>query len=221
MIDGGFYQKRAQALWGDKSAKDRAYELIRYCNKHIEIVDGKEARSLYRIFYYDCPPVSKKVYHPLKKATIDFSKTGLFIWMNEFHNELRSKRKVALRFGRIQDDFANYVLKPDVVKKLCNGVLAATELQEKDFTLTIKQKGVDMRVGLDIASVCFKRQVNQIVLISGDSDFVPAAKLARREGIDFLLDPMHAGINDELFEHIDGLWSPKLYPGSNTCEGGI
>ena len=34
-----------------------------------------------------------------------------------------------------------------------------------------------------------------------------AAKLARREGIDFVLDPMWAKIDDELFEHIDGLKS--------------
>lgn len=47
-----------------------------------------------------------------------------------------------------------------------------------------------MRVGLDIASVSYKRQVDQIVLVAGDSDFVPAAKLARREGVDFILDPM-------------------------------
>ena len=47
-----------------------------------------------------------------------------------------------------------------------------------------------MRIGLDIASLAYEKQVNQLVLISGDSDFVPAAKLARREGIDFVLDPM-------------------------------
>ncbi len=43
------------------------------------------------------------------------------------------------------------------------------------------------------------------ILISGDSDFVPAAKLARREGIDFILDPLGAHIKSDLFEHIDGL----------------
>ena len=36
----------------------------------------------------------------------------------------------------------------------------------------------------------YKRQVDQIVLVAGDSDFVPASKLARREGIDFILDPL-------------------------------
>ena len=50
-------------------------------------------------------------------------------------------------------------------------------------------------------------QVDQIILISGDSDFVPAAKLARREGIDFILDPLWASIKPNLHEHIDGLRS--------------
>ena len=64
-----------------------------------------------------------------------------------------------------------------------------------------------MKIGLDIAALAYKRLVNQIVLISGDSDFVPAAKLARREGIDFILDPLGHHIKDDLLEHIDGLRS--------------
>nr|WP_243735402.1 NYN domain-containing protein [Xanthomonas oryzae] len=47
-----------------------------------------------------------------------------------------------------------------------------------------------MRIGIDISSLALKHQVDQIVLFAGDADFVPAAKLARREGIDFVLDPM-------------------------------
>lgn len=62
-----------------------------------------------------------------------------------------------------------------------------------------------MRIGVDIASL--KKQVDQIILMAGDSDFVPAAKLARREGIDFILDLMWSDIKDDLFEHIDGLKS--------------
>lgn len=80
-------------------------------------------------------------------------------------------------------------------------------LSEEDFIFVAQQKGVDMRIGTDIASLAYKKQVDQIILIAGDSDFVPAAKLARREGIDFILDPMWADIKDELFEHIDGLKS--------------
>ena len=66
-----------------------------------------------------------------------------------------------------------------------------------------------MKIGIDISSLAYKQQVNQIILISGDSDFVPAAKQARREGIDFILDPMKATIKDDLFEHIDGIRTPS------------
>ncbi len=64
-----------------------------------------------------------------------------------------------------------------------------------------------MRIGIDITTLALKKQVDQIVLIAGDSDFVPAAKLARREGIDFILDPLRQEIAPDLFEHIDGLRS--------------
>lgn len=81
------------------------------------------------------------------------------------------------------------------------------DLNDRDVYYDIKQKGVDIRIGCDIASLAYKRLVNKIILVSGDSDFVPAAKLARREGIDFVLDPMWQPINNQLFEHIDGLKS--------------
>lgn len=83
--------------------------------------------------------------------------------------------------------------------------------------LGLRQKGVDMRIGIDIAAVALKRQADTIVLVSGDSDFVPAAKLARREGVDFILDPMWQQINDDLYEHIDGLQSgfPRPQPSRN------
>lgn len=83
-------------------------------------------------------------------------------------------------------------------------------------TLGLKQKGVDMRIGVDIASLALKKQVDTIVLVAGDSDFVPAAKLARREGIDFILDPLWQQINADLFEHIDGLQSGLSRPGART-----
>ena len=64
-----------------------------------------------------------------------------------------------------------------------------------------------MRIGLDIASMTLKRQVDTLVLVTGDSDFAPAAKLARREGVEFLLDPLWQQVSDELSEHADGVVS--------------
>ena len=75
-----------------------------------------------------------------------------------------------------------------------------------------------MRIGLDIASLAQKKLVDQIILIAGDSDFVPAAKHARREGIDFILDPMWHTIKDSLNEHIDGLHSCVGKPPYNLTD---
>lgn len=69
-----------------------------------------------------------------------------------------------------------------------------------------------MRIAIDIASITLKRQAQTIVLVSGDSDFVPAAKLARREGMEFILDPLWQNVNADLFEHIDGLQSAFKRP---------
>jgi uncharacterized LabA/DUF88 family protein len=52
----------------------------------------------------------------------------------------------------------------------------------------IRQKGVDMRIGLDIASLTLKKQVQVIVLVTADSDFIPAMKFARREGAQLVID---------------------------------
>lgn len=125
--------------------------------------------------------------------------------MNQFLDELKKKRKFAIRLGKLAEEQAHYTIRPNIVKKLCNGSLQFSDLTEKDFCIEIDQKGVDMKIGLDIASMAYKHQVDQIILISRDSDFVSAAKLARREGIDFILDPLGSPIKPDLFEHIDGL----------------
>lgn len=100
------------------------------------------------------------------------------------------------------------------MKQLLSGEIQVSDLTADDVFYEIKQKTVDMKIGLDIATLAHKGLVDQIVLVSGDSDFVPAAKLARREGIDFILDPMWQAVRGDLFEHIDGLKSsaPKPKP---------
>ncbi len=64
-----------------------------------------------------------------------------------------------------------------------------------------------MRIGLDIASLAYEGIVDQVILISGDVDFVPAAKVARRHGIDFIVDNMDEHIRDDLRIHADGIVS--------------
>ena len=220
MIDGGFYRKQAKYLFGDKSPEKRAEEMIKYCMRHLSKsnVEGGKSNGedeLYRIFYYDCKPSEKTIYHPLTQKSVNLKKTDLYDWTNTFLKELTHKRKVALRMGELLESSAGYELKPDALKKLCRKQITVDNLTEADFQLEIQQKGVDMRIGLDIASLAQKKLVNKIILIAGDSDFVPAAKHARREGIDFILDPMWHTIKESLNEHIDGLDSKVSKPPEN------
>ena len=215
LVDGGFYLRRAKHLFGTKTPCERADELVTYCRRHLRDETGKKYSSLYRIFYYDCPPSEKVVYHPLTGKNIDLRKTSQYRWTNDFFEELCSQRKVALRRGELLEGSAGYVLRPEILKKICRKQITVDDLRESDFILDIKQKGVDMRIGLDIASLANKRLVDQIILIAGDSDFVPAAKHARREGIDFILDPMWHTIKPSLNEHIDGLRSRVFAPPGN------
>ena len=114
LVDGAFYLKRAYYLWGEKAPKERANELISYCQRHLKKEDYCE-KMLYRIFYYDCLPSDKIVYHPFLKKNIDLSKTDLYKWSIEFFKHLKSKRKLAFRKGELMDSNISYVLPPEII----------------------------------------------------------------------------------------------------------
>jgi uncharacterized LabA/DUF88 family protein len=212
LIDGGFFKKRFHRIYPAiaRNPHAMAKHLFTLALKHIEQDKGEK---LYRIYYYDCPPLTKKAHHPITKQCIDFSKTRTALFQDEFFNELKKLRKVALRIGMLRDN-NRWQIHKEKLKEIIRANDRPPLLQEKDVYYDAEQKGVDMRIGLDIASLAYKKLVDKIILISGDCDFVPAAKLARREGIDFVLDPMWNHINPELHEHIDGLKStcPRPVP---------
>jgi len=206
LVDGEFFLKRYSRVYGKKHTPERvAKDLFEMCLRHVS--DGKKNDDyLYRIFFYDCPPFDGKAHNPVTGKAVDFSKTDVYVFRTELYKELMKKRKIALRRGRLGIT-RGWILKPTKTKALLSQKLAISDLDENDVFYDMTQKGVDMRIGLDIASLAYKHLVDKIILVSGDADFVPAAKLARREGIDFVLDPMWQRIGDDLFEHIDGLRS--------------
>jgi len=166
---------------------------------HLKDSSGSRSKDLYRIFYYDCPPLTKKLHYPISKRSFDAGHSREAQFRLAFFDELRKCRKVALRLGRLSDH-TSWRLKPESQKALLSGKRQITDLTDDDFEIETHQKGVDMKIGVDIASLAFKRQVDQIVLVAGDGDFVPAAK-----------------IPDDLHEHIDGLKSVWPKPKSRVA----
>ena len=63
-----------------------------------------------------------------------------------------------------------------------------------------------MRIGIDVASLSLKRIVDRIILFSGDTDMIPAMKLARREGVQVFMVKLGTWpLKDSLSEDADGV----------------
>lgn len=221
LIDGAYFIKRFRSLEPHNAmdADRAAQQAVRWALAHLsQSVGGSRLRAeLYRIFFYDCPPVEKKMHRAISKKSVDFSKSEEAKFRIAMHEHLRRKRKVALRLGQLSPD-VTWTLKPDVIQKLLKKEISLEQLTDDSTILNVRQKGVDMRIGIDITSIALKKQADQIVLIAGDADFVPAAKLARREGVDFVLDPMWKSVPMSLHEHVDGIRStcPRPRPRPST-----
>ena len=221
LVDGAFFITRYKKLVSDnlepqalaRSVISSAWKLIRKANKY-----NHRQRSLYRIFFYDCAP--EKYFagpHPVTNEPYRLEDNPNFAFRAELHKELVKLRKVALRLGELHVKNGRWTVSPQGIKKLKRGT-AFQDLPKEDVYYEVKQAGVDMRIGLDIAALSAAGMVDQIILIAGDSDFVPAAKMARRNGIDFILDPEWNSVRPDLLEHIDGLCSVFPKPSNNQRE---
>ena len=208
LVDGAFFLARYRKVWGERDANDArtvAKTVFGMALEHLKALD-RPRESLYRIFFYDCPPLDKTFVRPISGDTVDFGRSGAAGFRRDLHDQLRRQRKMALRPGRLAER-GEWKLKYQAVQQLRDGSLLWEDVGDEHFEPEMRQTQVDMKIGIDIAALAYKQLVDQIVLVAGDADFIPAAKLARREGIDFILDPMWQGIAPDLHEHIDGLQS--------------
>lgn len=167
-----------------------------YCERHL-----CEDESIYRIFYYDAPPLDREGKTPTGKS-INLGKSHLAKKMNDRLQSIRETPYMALRLGKV-NWFNDWIINENALKEIINGTKNGTELTDDDFTPNIQQKIVDMKIGLDIATIAFKKLADKIILIAGDSDFVPAAKLARTEGLEVIIDPLGKKLSNDLIEHVD------------------
>jgi uncharacterized LabA/DUF88 family protein len=144
--------------------------------------------SLLRILYYDCAPYAGKVKLPVSGHEKEFS--GSDRWLKE----LASRDLFAVRRGVLK--FRGF--KPRRIP------IADKPLTDDDFKPDFEQKGVDMRIGLDIANHAATKSVDRIILISGDTDCLPAMKHARINGLQIVLVslPNHK-LAPELLWHCD------------------
>lgn len=60
-----------------------------------------------------------------------------------------------------------------------------------------------MKIGLDVAWISYEKTFDRIVMVTADSDFVPAIKVARRCGVFVYLLTLNHGILKSLSKNAD------------------
>lgn len=151
-------------------------------------VHGDE--TLIRVLYYDCAPYKGTVRLPVSGDERVFD--GNDGWVRN----LSTRDYFAFRRGELK--FRGF--KPRSIP------VAGRALTDDDFKPDFEQKGVDMRIGLDMATFSERRSVDRVILLTGDTDCIPAMKHARKAGLQVALVnmPDHK-LSADLLSHADFL----------------
>jgi uncharacterized LabA/DUF88 family protein len=151
-----------------------------------------------RVYFYHARPTADVLVNPISKEQITLGTTQVFAHHSQLLDELETLPDFALRLGetdttgwRVGDTaFRHIMRKPRL-------------LRASDLVPVITQKGVDLRIGLDMARLALTRSVEAIVAVTGDSDLIPAFKFVRREGVRVFLCHMGHRIKRDLAAHAD------------------
>lgn len=196
LLDGGFVKKVLRERFGHFPTVGEVADLCERIMAH----DDLREMGLLRIYFYDAEPFKGKARNPISKKRIDYAITTQASENESLIQSLELQPNFAVRRGVLV--MHGWKLKRIALATLARG--PNRPIAEQDLTPDFQQKGVDMRIGLDVASLALKKLVSAIILVTGDSDMVPAMKMARREGIRVYLYPVEkSSIRRELKAHAD------------------
>lgn len=196
LLDGGFVKKRlAERLHGFPTTQDVAL----WVSALLLHPDLDQAR-LFRIYGYDADPFGQKRKNPIDERQFNFGTTLEANRNRELMRQLEVLPDVAVRKGELH--FRGGRVHAGAMKESAKD--PPRTLRAMDLEPVFIQKGVEMRIGLDIASLALKRLVGAILLVTADADMIPAMKLARREGLRVFLHTMDTpNRRDKLLAHAD------------------
>jgi len=179
LIDGGFLRVVAR--------KARVTYDPEFIEKFAHLCRAAD-ESIFRILYYDCAMYGGTVKLPVSGSAHTYASSDA--WLHGLsHKDLFAVRRGVLKFRGF---------------KPRRTPVPPTLLTDADFEPIFEQKGVDMRIGLDIASYSDNRAVDRIILVSADTDCVPALKYGRKAGLQtVLIVPPKTHLAPELFAHVD------------------
>lgn len=192
LIDGGFVKRKLGSRAEPVTISDVTLFLER-----LQAHPTLENQQLHRIYWYDALPLVGNAVRPLRGGHVDFGRTAMAEVNRDLLSQLCALPYVSVRRGDLV--FRGWKVRSGRLPERDSSVI----IRGSDIEPNIQQKGVDMRIGLDIAALTLKRHVDVIVLVAGDSDFVPAMKFARREGAQVFLVTLGHAVRPEMREHAD------------------
>lgn len=191
LMDLGFVDYALYKPLGNR--KPNAQDVHAFANACIA-----DSEELFRIYCYHCPPYAGTAIHPLTRKPVDFSQTEIYQRMSLMIEQLELMNNVAFRQGELS--FNGWIVPKKAAEDLAQ---TGRKLEERDLRPDIKQKRVDMKIGLDVAWLASKSIVDRLILVSADSDFVPAIKFARREGVQVVVVTLNRHCKRDLMIHAD------------------
>lgn len=194
LIDAGFLRTFLPKTCG---YADLAKIIEHFAQACVSAPDGEQMQ---RVLYYDCPPydgTGAHKPHPLDPRRAPNSAGHRNYW-NSVLSILKSKPYFAVRLGEVS--FDGWQLSDRATAEI---LASHRTLAAGDFLPVLRQKGVDLRIGIDVALMAKDRLVDRIVVVSGDADMIPAMKAARRGGLKVVLATLGHKVKASLKEHAD------------------
>lgn len=190
LIDGEWFRRGLQATLKNQLGPHGITADVMYRNALLTLDATTE--ELYRLFYYDCPPYEGNEMNPISRQAVNYKSHPKHHARTVFLNEMMQQPFVALRLGIAKR--RGWHLTDQWVQSAIKGTVSSAPTVA-DVYLSLEQKGVDMRLGIDVATLALKEQVERIIVISGDTDMVPAIRLARREGVQVITTMLQGWVN--------------------------
>jgi uncharacterized LabA/DUF88 family protein len=196
LVDGGFIIKKYNVR---KRTFPIAHDIERIC-QDIGGADELSDASLFRTYFYHAPPATGKLTNPLDRSELNLGISLVFRNHEKLISSLEMLPSFAVRLG--ETVVRQWKLGPRAMESLLEN---PRSIKPGDLVPNIEQKQVDLRIGLDIAKLALQRLVDIVVVVTGDSDLIPAFKFARREGLQVYLCHLGHGVRRDLKVHTDGV----------------
>jgi len=139
-----------------------------------------EGAERLRTYYYDCMPLQSDPPTPEERR--------LYSGMDRFLYNIRRLSRFEVRLGKLI-----------FVPSRTSAGYVPPDPRHGRFV----QKGVDVLLSVDLVRMSWDKQIQRAVLVTGDSDFVPAVSAAKDAGVLTQLYYSRHAVHDELLAAFD------------------